>query len=164
MRKNNFNLRRFFLFFYNVEKKYQMELTISEYKSGERPTVERPSTEMFKILGEGGIRELVNDHYELLKGSPVKDLFPEEGAGLEKAKKNAADFFVQICGGPMYFNKNRGRPMMYKRHLPHKITPEARKVWLECYREALLKRNLPEEALLSFWNYIDTFSAWMVNS
>lgn len=141
-----------------------MELTISEYKSGERPNVERPSIEMFKILGEGGIRELVNDHYELLKDSPVKDLFPREGAGLEKAKKNAADFFVQICGGPMYFNKNRGRPMMYKRHLPHKITPEARKVWLECYRDALLKRNLPEEVMLSFWNYIDTFSVWMVNS
>jgi hemoglobin len=141
-----------------------MELTISEYKSGERPNVERPSFEMFKILGEEGIRELVNDHYQLLKMSQVKDLFPQDGPGLEKAKKNAADFFVQICGGPMYFNKNRGRPMMYKRHLPHKITAEARKVWLECYREALQKRNIPDEVMLSFWKYIDTFSVWMVNS
>jgi len=141
-----------------------MELNITEYKTGERPNVERPSIEVYKISGEEGIRELVYDHYELLKVSLVKDLFPEEGPGLDKAKKNAADFFVQICGGPMYFNKNRGRPMMYKRHLPHKITPEARKVWLECYREALLKRNLPEEVMLSFWNYIDTFSVWMINS
>ena len=141
-----------------------MELTITEYKSAERLNVERPSTDMFKILGEDGIRELVNEHYELLKNSTIRDLFPEEGPGLEKAKKNAADFFVQICGGPLYFNKNRGRPMMYKRHLPHKITAEAREVWLECYREALQKRKLPDEVMLSFWNYIDTFSVWMVNS
>lgn len=141
-----------------------MELLITEYRPGERPHVERPSVEMYKILGEVGIRSLVDDHYELLKASPVKDLFPENEPGLEKAKKNAADFFVQICGGPMYFNKNRGRPMMYKRHLPHKITPVARKVWLECYREALLKRNLPEDVMLSFWNYLDVFSIWMVNS
>lgn len=141
-----------------------MELKISEYKAGERPNVERPSLDMYKVLGEEGIRELVNDHYELLKESSVKDLFPDESRGLEKAKKNAADFFVQICGGPMYFNKNRGRPMMYKRHLPHKITPEARKVWLECYRDALSKRDLPEEVLVSFWKYLDVFSIWMVNS
>ena len=141
-----------------------MELIITEYKPGERPHVERPSVEMFKVLGEEGIRDLVSEHYELLKKSSVKDLFPEDEPGLEKAKKHAADYFVQICGGPMYFNKNRGRPMMYKRHLPHKITPEARKVWLECYREALLKRDLPEEVMLSFWKYLDIFSIWMVNS
>ena len=141
-----------------------MELIITEYKAGERPHVERPSVEVYRILGEEGIRSLVNDHYELLKMSAVKDLFPQNEQGLEKAKKHAADFFVQICGGPMYFNKNRGRPMMYKRHLPHKITPEARKVWLECYREVLLKRDLPEEVMLSFWRYLDIFSIWMVNS
>jgi hemoglobin len=141
-----------------------MELVITEYRHGEHPNVERPSTKIYEILGEEGLRELVNDHYELLKNSPVKELFPEEGPGLEKAKKHAADFFVQICGGPMYFNKNRGRPMMYKRHLPHKITPEARKVWLECYRDALVKRELPEEVLVSFWKYLDVFSIWMVNS
>ena len=141
-----------------------MQLLITEYKPGERPNVERPSVEVYRILGEEGIRSLVSDHYELLKNSTVKELFPEDETGLEKAKKHAADFFVQICSGPMYFSKNRGRPMMYKRHLPHKITPEARKIWLECYREALLKRNLPEEVMLSFWNYLDTFSLWMVNS
>lgn len=141
-----------------------MELLITEYKPGERPHVERPSVEMYRILGEEGIRSLVNDHYELLKVSAVKDLFPQDKEGLEKAKKHTSDFFVQICGGPMYFNKNRGRPMMYKRHLPHKITPEARKVWLECYQEALLKRDLPEEVMLSFWKYLDIFSIWMVNS
>lgn len=141
-----------------------MELKIGKYQPGNRPPVNLPTGEIFKILGEDGIRQIVSEHYDLLSESEIKDLFPESEAGLEKAKKNASDFFVQICGGPMYFNKNRGRPMMYKRHLPHKITPEAREIWLECYREVLLKRNLPEPVMQSFWNYLNDFSQWMVNS
>jgi hemoglobin len=141
-----------------------MEFQISEYNPGNRPEVTLPSSEMFRILGEEGIRRLVSDHYDLLAQSPVKHLFPDDAAGLERAKMNTSDFFVQVCGGPMYFNKNRGRPMMYKRHLPFKITPEARTVWLECYREALQKQDLPDVVALSFWNYINRFSMWMVNA
>jgi len=141
-----------------------MELKINKYQPGNRPPVSLPTSEMYKLLGEEGIRDLINDHYELLVKSDVKGLFPEDEAGLTNAKKHASDFFVQICGGPMYFNKNRGRPMMYKRHLPHKITAEARETWLECYREALLKRDLPEPVMQSFWKYLDDFSQWMINS
>ncbi|MFW6277224.1 MAG: hypothetical protein ACOC1J_01040 [Prolixibacteraceae bacterium] len=141
-----------------------MELKISKYQSGNRPPVSLPSQQMYELLGEEGIRQLISDFYDLLVKSDVKDLFPEDEAGLAKAKKHASDFFVQICGGPMYFNKNRGRPMMYKRHLPHKITDEARATWLECYREVLLKRDLPEPVMLSFWKYLDNFSQWMINS
>jgi len=142
----------------------EMEFQISDYNQGKRPEVTLPSAEMFRILGEEGIRRLVSDHYDLLAQSPVQHLFPQDAAGLERAKMNTSDFFVQVCGGPMYFNKNRGRPMMYKRHLPFKITPEARKVWLECYRQALQKQELPEVVALSFWNYINMFSMWMVNA
>lgn len=141
-----------------------MEFQIRDYLKGQRPGVNLPSYDMYKVLGEEGIRRLVSDHYDLLIRSSVKDLFPNEGAELERAKKNAADFFIQVCGGPMYFNKNRGRPMMYKRHLPHKITPEAREVWLDCYRQALQKQDIPEETARSFWNYLNDFSMWMVNS
>lgn len=45
--------------------------------------------------------------------------------------------FIQICGGPKYFNENRGAPMMVARHQPFKITPKTRMVWLECYIEVL---------------------------
>ena len=141
-----------------------MEFQISDYSTRQRPQVDLPSYDMYRVLGEEGIRKLVSDHYDLLVKSPVKDLFPADEAGLARAKKNAADFFVQICGGPMYFNKNRGRPMMYKRHLPHKITLQAREVWLDCYRQALQMQDIPEETALSFWNYLNSFSMWMVNS
>lgn len=141
-----------------------MDFQISKYTPGERPEVSLPSHEIYTILGDDGIRNLVKDHYDILAQSEIKDLFPRDAAGLERAVKNSSDFFIQICGGPMYFNKNRGRPMMYKRHLPHKITPDAREVWLDCYRQAIQKQNLPEDVALSFWNYVDIFSKWMVNT
>jgi len=141
-----------------------MEFFISEYVPGTRPDVVLPSTEFLKLVGEEGIRKLVSDHYDLLAQSSVKDLFPQNEIGLQRAKQNSADFFIQVCGGPMYFSKNRGKPMLFKRHLPHKITPEARVEWLNCYKSALQKLDLPEDVLKSFWNYLDIFSKWMINS
>lgn len=141
-----------------------MNFEISTYYPGVRPSVTLPTKEMFVLLKEEGMRKMVSDHYDLLAQSEIKDLFPKNPIALEKAKEHSADFFIQICGGPMYFNKNRGKPMLNKRHLPHKITAEAREEWLNCYRVVLEKLNLPEEVLLSFWNYLDVFSKWMVNS
>ena len=141
-----------------------MKFKISEYTPGEHPDVTRPTEEFFLLLKEEGIRKMVSDHYNCLIKSVIKDLFPKNPIAIEKAKEHAADFFVQICGGPMYFNKNRGRPMMKKRHLPFKITAEGRVEWLNCYIPVLEKLNLPEQVILSFWNYLDVFSKWMVNS
>jgi len=141
-----------------------MELNISRYIPGIKPGVTLPSTKIFEILGEEGIRKMISDFYDLVVQSKIKDLFPKNPVVLEKAKEHSADFFIQICGGPMYFNKNRGRPMLNQRHLPFKITPEAREVWLSCYRKILLKQDLPDDVLISFWNYLDVFSKWMVNT
>lgn len=141
-----------------------MEFIISKYTPGSKPDVTLPTTQMFNLLGEDGIRQMVSDHYDLLKESQIKGLFPKNPIALEKAKEHSADFFIQICGGPMYFNKNRGRPMLNKRHLPFKITADAREIWLNCYKEVLKKLNLPEDITKSFWNYLEVFSKWMVNS
>jgi len=141
-----------------------MNFEISKYFPGVRPNVPMPSHEMFVLLKEEGMRKLASDHYDLLVQSPIKHLFPKNPIALEKAKEHAADFFIQICGGPDYFNQNRGLPQMNRRHRPFQITAEARIEWLNCYREVLKKLDLPENVVLSFWNYLDVFSKWMVNS
>jgi len=140
-----------------------MEFKITEYIPG-RPNVTLPANEMFLLLKEEGMRKMVSDHYDILAKSSIKELFPKNPIALEKAKEHSADFFIQICGGPDYFNKNRGRPQLLKRHLPHKITAEGRDVWLDCYRLVLQKIDLPDETLKSFWDYLNVFSIWMVNS
>lgn len=141
-----------------------MEFNISKYFPGIRPSVTLPSQQMFKLLKEEGIRKMVDDHYDLLAESSIKDLFPKNPIALEKAKEHSADFFIQICGGPDYFNQKRGFPQLKRRHLPFKITAEARIEWLNCYKKVLEKLDLHDEVLFSFWNYIDDFSKWMVNS
>jgi hemoglobin len=141
-----------------------MDLLINIYQFGDRPEVNRPDLEFYNVMGENGMRKMVNDHYELLKQSSIKHLFPADDNAFEMAKKHSADFMIQICGGPNYFNQNRGKPLLANRHAPFAITPEARLVWLNCYKEVLMKLDIPENLILSFWNYVNIFSNWMVNT
>ncbi len=141
-----------------------MQYTITPAQVGTRPNVQLPNPKILEFLGEDGMRKLISDHYDILKTSSIKDLFPSSKKAFEKAKEHSADFFIQICGGTPYFNQNRGRPMMAARHSPFKITQEARKVWLESYIKVLEKLDMPEDLKQSYWNYLDIFSIWMMNS
>jgi len=141
-----------------------MELKITSYEFGERPEVTKPDIEFYNQMGEDGIREMVSRHYDLLRESSLKEMFPKDESLFEIAKQNSSDFFIQICGGPDYFNQHRGKPMMSNSHSPFSITPEGRVVWLNCYKQAIIELNIPDELKLSFWNYIDPFSNWIVNT
>ena len=141
-----------------------MDFTISQYEFGQRPSVTLPAPEFLKLVTEEGIRKLVSDHYDLLSKSEVKHLFPRIEEALDKAKQRSSDFFIQICGGQPYYNKSRGKPMLAARHTPFAINQHARVVWLQCYIEVLSKLELPEQVIESFWNYLNTFSFWMVNT
>ncbi len=141
-----------------------MNFTISQFEFGERPPVSLPSPQFLELLSEEGIRKMVSDHYDLLSKSKVSHLFPRIEEALDKAKQRSSDFFIQICGGHPYYNKSRGKPMLAKRHSPFAITEEARIIWLQCYIEVLSKLELPDDVLSSFWNYLNNFSFWMVNT
>jgi hemoglobin len=141
-----------------------MELQINPYSFGERPQVTPPTHQFYTVLGEEGIRKLVSRHYDLLRTSSINSLFPATNEGFEMAKKNSADFMIQICGGPAYFNQNRGVPKLINRHAGFSIDKDARIVWLNCYKQALLELEVSNDLILSFWNYINIFSSWMVNT
>lgn len=141
-----------------------MDFQITHYEFGERPPVILPSPQLLELLGEAGVRQMVSDHYDLLSKSEIKHLFPRIEEALDKAKQRSSDFFIQILGGHPYFNENRGKPMLARRHAPFSITPDAREVWLKCYIQVLSRLNIPDEVLKSFWNYLNVFSFWMVNT
>ncbi|MGM0519967.1 MAG: globin [Campylobacterota bacterium] len=141
-----------------------MQYNITQAQVGTRPSVEKPSPKVLEYLGEDGMRKLISDHYDLLKESEIKGMFPPTKEGFEKAKEHSADFFIQICQGPQYFNQKRGKPMMAARHAPFEITPEARRVWLESFAIVLKSSDMPEDLKQSFWNYLDIFSIWMMNT
>ena len=145
-----------------------MNLTITPAQLGDKPPVSKAFPAFFPQIGEARFREMVSQHYELLKVSSIKNLFPvDDPEEFAAAKKHAADFMIQICGGPAYFNASRGAPMMGRRHAPFAITPEARVVWLELYAEVLAplaEDGVSEENIESFWRYLEVFSKHMINT
>ncbi len=144
-----------------------MNLEISQAQFGVRPPVTKPIPEFLLEVGEEGIRNLISKHYDAIKQSDIRDLFPQDDEEFEQAKVHSADFFIQICGGPAYFNTNRGAPRMVGRHAPFRIDAKARQTWLELYRpllEELKEQGVTETSLKSFWGYLDIFSIWMINT
>lgn len=141
-----------------------MEFTITHFEFGQRPPVTLPSPAFLNLLTEEGIHKMISDHYDLIKKSTISSLFPPVGVPLEKAKLHSSDFFIQILGGHPYYHENRGKPMLVKRHNVVEITDEARVVWLKCYAQILSKLEIPVEVLQPFWNYLNIFSFWMVNT
>jgi len=144
-----------------------MNYTIMAHNANFIPPVQKPNPGFLPEVGEQGIRDLLTRLYTCLDKSPIRGIFPpEDTQGMMKAAQISADFFVQICGGPAYFNQNRGMPQMRGRHAPFAITAEARLHWLSCFEEALkpLEGKISEENLQSFWNYINVFSIMMINT
>ena len=141
-----------------------MNLEINAYHVGDRPVVVRPNVEFYNLIGENGVREMVSKHYDLLRKSELKSMFPTDDTAFKESKRNSADFFIQILGGPEYYNLRRGKPMLVARHNPFTITLEGRIIWLKCYRQVLLEMEVPEYLIESFWNYLNVFSSWMTNT
>ena len=145
-----------------------LDFSILPYTEGVNPPVTKPNPAFLQDITEQGMRDLLERFYLGLYESPIKDIFPESKEEMLIAAGHSADFFIQICGGPAYFNQNRGAPQMRGRHAPFRITPHARLHWLTTYEEALqpiIKDKLSsEENIQSFWNYLNVFSQWMINS
>ncbi len=128
----------------------------------------KPNPDFFKEVGEERFRQLVNDHYELIRHSEIAFMFPVDyEEDFAKVKKHAADFLIQICGGPDYYAQTRGDSRMLARHARFRIDAKGRRIWLECYAKLLPeleKEGISPENIQSFWDYLDTFSKMMVNT
>lgn len=145
-----------------------MKLKITDGKIGVRPPVTKPHPGFLYVIGEERFKKLVNDHYESIKTSDIAFLFPIfDEDDFEEAKKHAFDFLIQESGGANYFAQTRGKSQMVGRHAPFRIDELARKSWLSLYAillEELVDDGVSDEYIESFWNYLDIFSMWMVNT
>lgn len=145
-----------------------MKLTISDGEIGVRPAVAKPHPGFLYEVGEEKFRDIVNAHYEAIKTSDIAFLFPvHDEDDFAEAQKHAADFLIEICGGPDYFTQTRGEHQMVGRHAPFRIDEASRKSWLALYIpliEPLFEEDLTPEYIESFWNYLEVFSKWLVNT
>jgi len=145
-----------------------MKLKISQAQIDVRPPVAKPHPGFFHEVGEERFRKLVFDHYESIKTSDIAFLFPIfDDDDFAQAQKHAADFLIEISGGPDYFTQTRGEHQMVGRHAPFRIDEKSRRVWLELYiplLTELVDEGISPEYIESFWNYLDIFSMWVVNT
>ncbi len=123
------------------------------------------SPDIFESMGRDNIFKMVADFYRELEYSPIRNMFP---ADMEEASKKSAAFFVFLLGGPPLYQQQYGSPMMRQRHLPFAIDENARQIWLNCFQTVLAdsdkKYNFPIQHKENFWNFLQKFSAWMVNT
>lgn len=127
-----------------------------------------PSHEIYRIMGEANIFKMLEDFYQELAQSEISGMFPVNvPGGMKEASKRSAAFFVSVLGGPPLYHQLYGPPMMRKRHMPFEIDEASRQVWVATFRKVvdsgLEKYSFPAEHLPGFYEFLESFSRWMVN-
>jgi len=107
--------------------------------------------------------------YDKIYESDIANFFPQDEDEFEKIKIKNTKFFIQICGGPKFYeDEAQGMDLnefMIRIHDDFSITEKARIEWLGTIREALQEvKNVDEEILEDFWSYLNEFSKLTVNS
>jgi hemoglobin len=145
-----------------------MKLTITDGEVGVRPPVTKPHPGFLHEVGEERFKKLIYAHYDLIENSDIAFLFPvHDEEDFAEAKKHAFDFLIEVSGGPDYFTQNRGEHQMVGRHAPFRIDEAGRRTWLSLMAsllEELPKEGISEEYIQSFWDYLNLFSMWLVNT
>jgi len=131
---------------------------------GGPPQGEGPSHEIYGIMGADNIYKMCDDFYQELEKSSIRALFSDD---MKAASRKIAIFLIGLLGGPPLYHQTYGPPQMRRRHMGFAIDEQARQVWLGCFKKTLegadKKYNFPEEHLSGFVQFLEDFSAWMVN-
>jgi hemoglobin len=116
-------------------------------------------------MGEENIFRMCRDFYDEIGRSPIRPLFSDD---LPKASEKLAAFITGVVGGPPLYHQRYGDPMMRARHLAFPIDENTRRIWLDCFFKTLegaeTKYRFPPEHLPGFKQWLESFSAWMVNT
>jgi len=127
----------------------------------------RPHPAIYEALGTEGVVRLIRAFYLEIGRSPVAHLFPQ-GEALMASADNSALFWVTILGGPPLYEEKHGKPLIRQRHFKFPITGEFRAHWLACWDPVLAVApetlGFPREHIPGFRAWINTFSAWIVNT
>lgn len=131
------------------------------------PQVDPPNHEIYQLMGEENIFQMLEDFYDELAVSKIKDMFPSDPDELAEAAYKSGCFFVGLCGGPALYHEKYGNPMLRRRHFPFPIDMNGRNIWLECFLKTMEKAEekyaFPKQHLPGFINFLTEFSPWMVN-
>lgn len=117
---------------------------------------------IYSKLGPKALEQLIDTFYNLVFASEIiGPLFKNDQ---EEIKNKQLLFLTQFLGGPQVYSQMHGHPRMRARHLPHKITPEAKEEWLKCMRIAIETLDVSDELKVELYNVFPQVAQHMVNS
>lgn len=117
---------------------------------------------MYSKIGPERLREIVDRFYDLIfSNEKISNLF-QTNKSLIRDKQY--QFLTQFLGGPQLYSNEYGHPRMRMRHLPHKITQEAREEWLKCMHQAIHEKIEDEALAEALYNCFPQLASHMVNS
>lgn len=116
-----------------------------------------------EIGGHESFAKLVDVFYAgVADDELLRPMYPEED--LEPAKERLLMFLEQYWGGPKTYGDTRGHPRLRMRHIPFRVTPEARDRWLFHMRRGVDALELSPLHETTLWDYLERAAHSMVNS
>lgn len=116
-----------------------------------------------QIGGHETFVRLVRRFYEGVANDPeLREMYPEQDLG--PAEVRLRMFLEQYWGGPSTYSEQRGHPRLRMRHVPFRVTPRARDIWLAHMRDAVDSLELAPEDDKRLWDYLNTAAHSLVNT
>lgn len=119
--------------------------------------------DLFAYLGGSAVFEaLVAGFYRRVRTDDVLAPMypPHDFAGAERRLRM---FLEQYWGGPDTYGRERGAPMLRRRHLPFEVDDVARERWLTHMLASLAEVEMPEDGRAVVRDYLERAAAAMVN-
>ena len=106
---------------------------------------ERPLTP-YEILGDDGIKQLVNAFYDVMDELPLAaGIRAMHAENLDNVKRMLTAYMTGWMGGPPVYQAIKGTVCLTDPHEPYRIGPKERDQWLACMDEALQRVSASEE-------------------
>ena len=99
----------------------------------------------YQILGDEGIKQLVDVFYDVMDELPQADhIRAMHAENLSEIKRLLTRYLVGWMGGPPVYLATKGTVCLTDPHARFRIGPEERDQWLLCMDEALFRTNASE--------------------
>jgi|SRR5690625_607229 len=122
----------------------------------------KPGTIYEAIGGQEPVDKIVESLYKFIGNDPrLTPIFPED---LTESAKKQRWFLTQFFGGPNLYLKNRGHPMLKRRHMEFEITPKRKNAWLECMDKALHEASIEEPYRSAIFERLSITAQHMINT
>ncbi|MEN9440332.1 MAG: hypothetical protein RLZ33_408 [Bacteroidota bacterium] len=118
---------------------------------------------LYNRIGSDNLKQLIDAFYDFVfANEKIGPLFQNDK---EEIKEKQFLFLTQFLGGPGVYSERFGHPKMRARHIPHKITLEAKEEWLKCMRMAIDTLDQLDDALkVELYMCFPQVAQHMVNS